>query len=68
MYVAKFDRHGVKWTVTLFEKHWSEEMLSHQINMLSRKKFFLVSSGHRWINKEICRKLFEQHKLEIING
>lgn len=68
MYVAKFSRKGVRWQVTLFEKFWSEEMLSNQIEPIKNKSFFLCSSGHRWINKEIARMLFEQHKLEIVNG
>lgn len=68
MYVAKFDRNGVKWTVTLFEKRWSKEMLSHEVTAIASKKFIFHSRGYRWINKEISRHLFTQHELEIING
>ena len=68
MYVAKFDRDKILWRVTLFEKRWSELMLSNEISQIKSKNFFLHSSGYRWLNKEMARIMFEQHKLEIIDG
>jgi hypothetical protein len=68
MYVAKFDKHGILWSVTLFNKVWSNEMLSHEIETITTKRFILHSSGYRWMNKEIAKQLFKQHKLEIIDG
>lgn len=68
MYVAKFYRRGLRLNVTMFEKKWSEQMLTHEVTMISNKSFFFSSSGYRWINKEIARIMFEQHKLEIIDG
>lgn len=68
MYVAKFSRDSVFWIVTIFEKRWSESMLSNELIEINKKVFILHSSGYRWINSEIARILFDQHKLEIVNG
>lgn len=68
MYVAKFSRDSVFWIVTIFEKRWSESMLSNELIEINKKVFILQSSGYRWINSEIARILFDQHKLEIVNG
>jgi hypothetical protein len=68
MYVAKFTRSGLLWEVTLFEKRWSETMLSHEIEMVNKRRFIFHSSGYRWVNKEVAKILFRQHKLEIIDG
>ena len=68
MYVAKFDKEKILWRVTLFEKRWSELMLSNEISQVKTKSFFFHSSGYRWLNKEMARIMLEQHKLEIING
>lgn len=68
MYVAKFNRSGIVWTVTLLEKQWSESMLSHEVSEICKKKFVFHSSGYRWINKEISKHLFTRHELEIIDG
>jgi hypothetical protein len=68
MYVAKFDKEKFLWRVTIFEKRWSELILSNEISEIKNKTFFFHSSGYRWMNKEMSRIMFEQHKLEIING
>jgi hypothetical protein len=68
MHVAKFTRSGIRWEVTLFEKRWSDTMLSNEIEMVNKKTFLFHSSGYRWVNKEIAKILFRQHKLEIIDG
>ena len=68
MYLAKFDKRGMRWHVELFEKRWSEIMLSNEITPLAQKNFIFHSSGYRWANKEIARDLFKKHRLEIING
>lgn len=68
MYVAKFSRDLIFWKVTIFEKRWSELMLSNELFEINQKIFILHSSGYRWINSEMSRILFDQHKLEIVNG
>lgn len=68
MYVARFNKNRFFWQVTLFEKKWSEVMLSHEIEMINKKTFLFHSSGYRWVNKEVAKILFRQHKLEIIDG
>lgn len=68
MYLAKFDRKGLFWQVILFEKSWSDQMLSNEIREIKSKNFLFHFSGYRWIEKEICRSLFYKHRLEIING
>jgi hypothetical protein len=68
MFVAKFDKEGILWRVTIFEKNWCEEVFSNEVKQVQSKKFLFHSSGYRWINKEICKRLFDKHELEIING
>lgn len=68
MYVAKFTRNGVKWTVTLLEKKWSEEMSANEVNNIDSKKFLFRFSGRRWIYKRIYNNLIDNNELEIING
>jgi hypothetical protein len=68
MYVAKFDREGILWRVTVFEKIWSEGILSHEIKEIKSKRFLFHHSGYRWADREICRSLFYKHQLEIIDG
>lgn len=68
MYVAKFDREGILWRVTVFEKEWSNLMYTHEVSEIATKRFVFHNSGYRWINKEVSRNLFEKHRLEIING
>lgn len=68
MYVVRFDRNGIRWKVTLFEKNWSEEMQTNEVSEVSSHKFFLHATASRWIRNEIAKKLVKQHKLEIING
>jgi hypothetical protein len=68
MYVVKFDKEKFLWQVTIFEKIWSEEILSHEIKEIKTKSFIFHHRGYRWLEKEICRSLFYKHRLEIING
>jgi len=68
MYVAKITRAGIRCKTTLFEKNWSEEMSSYEIKEIKSKYFFMHSSGYRWINREMARIMFEQHRLEIVDG
>lgn len=68
MYVAKFDRSGMFWRVTVFEKSWSDKVLSHEIKELKTKNFVFYGRGYRWAEKQICQSLFYKKRLEIING
>ena len=68
MYVAKFYREGFLWRVTVFEKIWSEEVLSHEVKEVKTKRFLFHGRGYRWLEKQVCQSLFYKHRLEIING
>jgi hypothetical protein len=68
MYIAKFNKDDFLWRVTIFEKRWSESILSNELVEIESKLFFFHFSGYRWINSQISKILFDQHKLEIING
>ena len=68
MYVAKFDKEGIFWTITIFEKLWSEQMLTNEVKEIKSKRFLFHQRGYRWLEKEVCKSLFYKHKLEIING
>lgn len=68
MYLAKFDKDGLIWRVTIFQKIWCEGMLSHEVKEIRSKRFIFHRNGYRWIEKEVCQSLFYNHKLEIIDG
>jgi hypothetical protein len=68
MYVAKFYRESLLWRVVLFEKEWSDIMMTHEVKEISTKRFVLHGRGYRWIYKEIGKTLFTQRKLEVIDG
>jgi protein associated with RNAse G/E len=68
MYLAKFDKRGLLWEITIFEKRWSDTMLSNELIKINTRLFIFHYSGYRWINREMSRLLFDKHKLEIING
>lgn len=67
MYVAKILKHRVLFHATLFEKYWSEQMLSNTVQVICQKRFVFRSSARRWINSEISKDLFNKKKLEIID-
>lgn len=67
MYVAKITRSKLILHAQLFEKQWSEEMLSNKVDAISSKKFLFRYFAYKWINAEISRSLFMKKKLEIID-
>lgn len=67
MYVKKLVKNKLILHATVFEKYWSEEILSNKVEPISQKKFLLRCSAHRWMNAEISRNLFMKKKLEIID-
>lgn len=67
MYVAKIIKNKIIFHATVFEKYWSEEMLSNSVDVISEKKFLLRSSAYKWVNAEVARHLFMKKKLEIID-
>jgi hypothetical protein len=68
MYIAKFIHNEGRWNVTLMEKRWSDSLLSHEIELIGNRKFFLYSSGQRWIRKQIIKNLVKYKQLEILDG
>jgi hypothetical protein len=67
MYVAKITRSKIILVASVFEKYWSEEMLSNSVTLIGRKKFLLRFSAYKWVNAEISRSLFRKKQLEIID-
>ncbi len=67
MYVAKLVKNKLIFHATVLEKHWSKEMLSNSVNIISEKSFLSRRSAHKWINAEITRDLFMKKRLEIID-
>lgn len=65
MYVAKIIKNKLTFHAIVFEKHWSEEMLSNNIKIISEKSFLLRCSAYKWVNAEIAKDLFVKKKLEI---
>lgn len=68
MYVIKIVRDSILINASLYEKYWSEEMLSNNFNLINSKNFLFRFSAHRWINKQVCQELFTKKELEIIDG
>ena len=67
MYVARITRSKLILHAQLFEKQWSEEMLSNRISAISSKRFLFRYFAYKWVNAEISRNLFMKKKLEIID-
>lgn len=67
MYVAKIIRYGIILEASVFEKEWSEEMLSNNIVLIKKKNFLLRFFAYRWVNAEITKILFTKKQLEIID-
>jgi hypothetical protein len=68
MYVVKFDRVGIFWYAKLFQKEWSDEILSHKIKVLDGRKFLIKIIAKKWIRKKIYESLIQQKELEIYDG
>jgi predicted glycosyl hydrolase (DUF1957 family) len=68
MYVIKVYRDKLLWKATIFEKEWSEIMLTHEMTELATKRFILHRRCYRWMYKEIGKSLFDNKKLEVIYG
>lgn len=68
MYVIKFDRQNLLWTASLFEKNWSDELLSHTIKDINKKSFIFKFNAKRWAYKTMCKSLIDENKMEIIDG
>lgn len=67
MYVAKICRKGLIIQASIFKKEWSEEFMSNQITSINRAKFLSRKSAERWSNAQVCKSMFENHELEIID-
>lgn len=67
MYVAKITKNKLVLHAHLFEKQWSEELLSNKIQTISEKKFIFRSSAYKWINAELSRILFIKRELDIVD-
>jgi hypothetical protein len=67
MYVVKFSSESLFFRVTLFEKQWSEEMLSNSMTEIDSRRFMFYCAAKRWVDKTIVRLLIKQKKMEIID-
>lgn len=67
MYVAKIIRRGLIIDAAVFEKVWSEEFSSNRIETIKTKTFLTRKKAQSWANKEICKNMFENNRLEIID-
>lgn len=67
MYVAKICRRGLVVNARVLQKVWSEELASNKVVDISKKSFILRSRAKVWVNKEICKSMFQNKKLEIID-
>jgi len=67
MYVAKICRRGLVVDARIFEKIWSEELASNKVIDINKKSFILRRRAEAWVNKEICKSMFQSKRLEIID-
>jgi hypothetical protein len=68
MYVVRFDRAGIFCYAKLFQKEWSDEILSHKIEVVGNRKFLTKGLAKKWVRKKIYESLIQKKKLEIQNG
>jgi len=66
MYVAKISGDGLIITASVYQKFWSEELASNQIELIDSKNFFLRRSAKQWINKRICQDLSQHRRMETV--
>lgn len=67
MYVAKICRRGFLVNARVFEKVWSEKLASNSVVNINSKSFVFRNRAKAWVNKEICKSMFQSKKLEIID-
>jgi len=68
MYVGKINRKAILLCASVYEKSWSDEILSNQVSLINTKTFLFRSFAYKWINAEVCKQLLNKHELEIVNG
>lgn len=67
MYVGKITGQGWRITASIYQKFWSEEFSSNQIELIDRKNFFFKRNAERWIDRAICNDLVKHRRLEIVD-
>lgn len=68
MYVAKLSYENIFYRVTIFEKTWSEEMLSNSMLELDNKRFMSYFFAKYWLNKKLVDILIQDKQVEIVDG
>lgn len=67
MYVAKISSENLFFRATIFEKEWSEEMLSNSFTEIESKRFISYFLAKHWLNKKIVSILFNEKYIELID-
>lgn len=67
MYLGKITGQGWRLTASVYQKFWSEELSSNQIELIDSKTFFFKYSAKNWISARICEDLQRHRRLEIVD-
>lgn len=68
MYVATIRKRGFLWSTEIYQKIWSEEMMTNEMTLLISEKSFFRFSAKNKIKNEIIKRFIHSHELEIIDG
>lgn len=70
MYIVKFSKDIKSFWLycTVLSKEWSEEMNSHTVNIIGKKKTLFYFIAKRWSHNIIINDLLNKQKLEIVDG
>lgn len=67
-YVIRFSNGKLGTSVYIYEKYWSNEIISNIVKPIIKKDFIFKFRAKRWAEKEIINILINKKEMEIIDG
>lgn len=67
-YVIKLTQGKLGTSAQIYEKHWSNEILSNIVKPITNKDFIFKFRARRWAEKEMINLLINKKEMEIIDG
>jgi len=67
-YVIKLSNGKLGTSAYIYEKHWSNEMLSNTVSEINNKDFMFKFRAKRWAKKELIKTMLFKQEMEIIDG
>lgn len=67
-YVIKISGGKLGVCANIYEKYWSEEMLSNIVKPIKSKDFMFKFRAKKWAQKQMINILINNREMEIIDG